>query len=65
MLGRHVQGHRRLMTALEELSDATSPEAVELMIQLAVDGFYRTDFVAMRDWAQRSLDTARPLGTRD
>ena len=64
MVGRHVDGHRRLMTAFEELSDASSPEAVELMIQLAVDGFYRTDYESMRDWCQRSLDAARPLGHR-
>jgi DNA-binding NarL/FixJ family response regulator len=52
------------MRALDELSDTGSAEAVALMIQLAVDAFYRTEWRPMLDWAQRSLDAARPLGDR-
>jgi DNA-binding CsgD family transcriptional regulator len=32
------------------------------MIELSVDGFYRMEFDAMREWAQRALVAARPLG---
>ena len=28
------------------------------MIELAVDGFYRMEYEAMRDWAERALDAA-------
>jgi ATP/maltotriose-dependent transcriptional regulator MalT len=62
LLGRHREAHARLVNALENLGDAGSPEAVALMIELAVDGFYRMEFEPMREWAERALDAARPLG---
>jgi DNA-binding NarL/FixJ family response regulator len=62
LIGRHREAHNRLMTALEGLSDTSSVEAVELMMQLMVDGFYRMEYVPMQEWAGRALDTARPLG---
>ena len=34
------------------------------MIDLAVDGLYRKAYEEMRDWAQRALEAARPLGDR-
>jgi DNA-binding CsgD family transcriptional regulator len=64
MLGRHKQSRARIMAALDELPDATSPEAVELMIVLAFDGLFRADFDAMRDAATQALTVARPLGDR-
>jgi DNA-binding NarL/FixJ family response regulator/tetratricopeptide (TPR) repeat protein len=64
LIGRHQEAHTRLMTGLDSLSDTTSPEAVELMLELAVDGFYRMDYGSMRDWARRAHDAAKPLGER-
>jgi len=64
LLGRHQEAHARLLDALEDLEDPGSPEAVALMIELAVDGFYRMEYKAMREWAERALGAARPLDDR-
>ena len=32
------------------------------MLELVVDGFYRMDFDAMSQWAERAVSAARPLG---
>jgi DNA-binding NarL/FixJ family response regulator len=64
LLGRHEQAHRRLASALDGLDDPTSQDAVALMIELAVDGFYRMEFERMREWAGRALRAARPLGNQ-
>ena len=62
LLGRHQQSHARLESALAELDDPGSREAVALMIELAVASMYRAEFDAMRDWAARAADAAAPLG---
>ena len=64
LLGRHDQAHARLASAVDGLRDPASPEAAALMIELAMDGFFRMDYELMRDWAERALDTGRPLGNR-
>ena len=61
LLGRHQEAHARLLDALESLAEPGSPEAVALMIELAVDGFYRMEYGPMRDWAEQALSAARPL----
>ena len=61
LLGHHDDAHRRLISALREVGDARSPDAVALMLELAVDGFYRMDFDAMSQWAERAVDAALPL----
>jgi hypothetical protein len=43
------------------LSDASSPHAVGLMIQLAVGDFYRMDYDGMRGWRERALAATEPL----
>ena len=43
LLGRHEQAHARLVRAFEGLADADSAEAATLMIELAMDGFFRMD----------------------
>jgi DNA-binding NarL/FixJ family response regulator len=63
LLGRHERAHARLSGALAELHEG-SPEAVALMIELAVDGLYRAEYDAMREWAARARDAATPLGDR-
>jgi DNA-binding NarL/FixJ family response regulator len=61
LLGHHEEARRRLTRALGELSTSISPQAVTLLIQLAVGDFYRMDYVAMRDWGLRALAAARGL----
>jgi ATP/maltotriose-dependent transcriptional regulator MalT len=64
LLGRHDEAHARLAGAVDGLADPGSPEAAALMVELAMDGFFRMDYVRMRQWAERALGTARPLGDR-
>jgi ATP/maltotriose-dependent transcriptional regulator MalT len=61
LLGRHGEAHARLLNTLENLEHSGSPEAVALMIELAVDGFYRMEYEPMCEWAKRALIAARPL----
>jgi DNA-binding CsgD family transcriptional regulator len=64
LLGRHQEAHARLETAVAELPDDASPEAVALMIELAADSLFRGDYDAMRPWAERAVEAAQPLGDR-
>jgi DNA-binding NarL/FixJ family response regulator/tetratricopeptide (TPR) repeat protein len=64
ILGRHQQSHMRLTDALDRLSDTALPEAVELMLVLGLDGFYRRDYASMCDWTERALAEARSLVDR-
>ena len=64
LLGRHQEAQDRLARAFEGVSEESSPEAVILMLQLAIDGFYRMDYASMADWARRAVGTAQPLGDR-
>jgi DNA-binding NarL/FixJ family response regulator len=63
LLGRHQEAHLRLLDALDDLEHECSAEGVALMIELAVDGFYRMEYEAMRGWADRALSAARALGS--
>jgi ATP/maltotriose-dependent transcriptional regulator MalT len=62
LLGRHEESHSRLTTALDRLSDDSSSEAVALIIHLAVGSLYRLDFDGMREWSERAVMVAQPLG---
>jgi DNA-binding NarL/FixJ family response regulator len=64
LLGRHEQAHARLASAMDSLRDPASREAAALMIELAMDGFFRMDYELMHEWAERALSTARPIGDR-
>jgi ATP/maltotriose-dependent transcriptional regulator MalT len=64
LLGLQSEAHRHLATALAELGDAQSAEAVELMIELSLDGFHAGDFGSMRRWAERAVDAATAVGER-
>jgi ATP/maltotriose-dependent transcriptional regulator MalT len=64
LLGRHEDAHARLAAAVDDLADPGSPEAATLMVELAMDGFFRMDYAGMREWAERALHAARPLGDR-
>ena len=62
LLGRQEEAGIRLVSALDELPDHDSPEAVALMTQLAVNQFWRTQFAAMHETAERAVNAARRLG---
>ena len=62
LLGRHGEAHARLVAALEGLGDPNAPQAVALMITLALDAFYQQRNADSHDWGARALDAARPLG---
>jgi DNA-binding NarL/FixJ family response regulator len=62
LLGHQDEAHGRLVGALASLSDSSSPQAVVLMIHLAVGGLYRMDFDAVREWGERALAVAGKLG---
>jgi DNA-binding CsgD family transcriptional regulator len=62
LLGRHEQARNRLASALDALPEPVSPEAVALMIELALNGFYATKYQEMQDWAERAVGAARQVG---
>jgi DNA-binding CsgD family transcriptional regulator len=64
LLGRHQQAHARLEAALAELPDSASPEAIALMLELAVDGLYRGAYDDIGGWAERAVASATPRGDR-
>ncbi len=61
-LGQQDQAHRRLASALAELPDQNSPEAVELMLELTINALWRTKHDAMLEAAERAVNAARRLG---
>jgi tetratricopeptide (TPR) repeat protein len=64
LLGRHEEAHARLAGAVDGLSDPSSSEAATLMIELAMDGFFRMDYELMHEWAERALSAAQSLDDR-
>ena len=62
--GRHRQAHARLQAALNELAEPEGPDAVSLMITLAVDGLFSIEYDAMEGWATKAVEAAGPLGDR-
>jgi ATP/maltotriose-dependent transcriptional regulator MalT len=62
LLGRHEEARRRLEDALEQLPDPVGPEAVALMVELAIDGLFQAEFDSMRDFAERAVKAAEPVG---
>src|SRR5262249_30831834 len=50
LLGLQKEARVHLATALAELREAESADAVELMIELSVDGFHAGDFGPMHGW---------------
>jgi ATP/maltotriose-dependent transcriptional regulator MalT len=61
LLGLHEAAHQRLTGALADLEDPASPEAVALMLELAMDGVYTMRFPQIATLAGQALETARPL----
>jgi ATP/maltotriose-dependent transcriptional regulator MalT len=61
LLGQHEQARARLANALAGLSDPDLPEAVALMIELAVNGFWRARYDEMLGSAEHAVSAARRL----
>jgi DNA-binding CsgD family transcriptional regulator len=61
-LGQYEHAHARLMTVLASLPEPASAEAVNLMIELAVNEFYRSHYQLMHEWAARAVSAAQVLG---
>jgi DNA-binding CsgD family transcriptional regulator/tetratricopeptide (TPR) repeat protein len=59
LLGRHEEAHARLVQALDAVPDHESDDAVSLMIDLALDAFYRIEFDTMSEWAVRAYAAAQ------
>ena len=64
LLGLHRKARDRLEAALDELPDRASPEAVALMLELAMDGFYRMDYERMHEVGAQALEGAGRLDDR-
>jgi len=66
LLLRRVEARKRLVRALAEVRDSDSPEAVSLMLALAVESYYDVDASAVYSWAGRALDAKElaPAGLR-
>jgi hypothetical protein len=61
-LGQYEQAHGRLVSELGGLPEPVSAEAVDLLIELALNEFYRSKYHSMYGWAQRAVSAARALG---
>jgi DNA-binding NarL/FixJ family response regulator len=61
-LGQYEQAHARLVTALGGLPEPVSAQAVDLMIELALNEFYRSHYESVHVWAERAVSGAQLLG---
>ena len=64
LLGKHEQARKRLTGALAQLPGRAAPEAVALKMELAIGSLFAADYATTREWADRALADARPLGDR-
>jgi DNA-binding CsgD family transcriptional regulator len=64
LLGLQQEAHRHLASALAELGDTESGEAVALMIELTLDALYVGDLDALSGWAGRAVAAATSLDDR-
>ena len=62
LLGRQEDARARLASALGSLPDAVSAEGVSLMVELAVNAFWRARYEEMHEEAGRAVGAARRLG---
>ncbi len=61
-LGQYEQAHARLVSALRGLPERASVESVGLLIELALNEFYRSKYQSMHDWAGRAVSAAKVVG---
>ncbi len=62
VLGQYEQAHARLVTAVEGLPEPVSAEGAALLIQLALNEFYRSKYQSMHGWSERAVRAAEALG---
>jgi ATP/maltotriose-dependent transcriptional regulator MalT len=60
-LGQYERAHSRLVSALRGLPEPVSAESVALLIELALNEFYRSKYESMQDWAERAVSAAEVL----
>jgi len=60
-LGHYEQAHGRLVSELGGLPEPVSAEAVDLLIELALNEFYRSRYHSMQEWARRAVRAADVL----
>jgi ATP/maltotriose-dependent transcriptional regulator MalT len=60
-IGQYEQARGRLVNQLGCLPEPTSAEAVDLLIELALNEFYRSKYNSMCGWARRAVSAARAL----
>ena len=61
LLGQNEQARRRLTDSLRGLPDQRSAEAVALLIELAMNAFWRMRYDEMRERAESAVSASRPL----
>ena len=61
LLGRHDEAGLRLTTALANLPDQDSAEAVALLVDLTMNAAWRASYEAMQETAERAVAAARRL----
>jgi DNA-binding NarL/FixJ family response regulator len=64
LIGQHEAANARLKAVLGEVEDPDSPEAVALMIELAMQGGHRMDYGSLQAWAERAAAGGRRLPDR-
>jgi ATP/maltotriose-dependent transcriptional regulator MalT len=64
LLGRHEAAHERLLDALDQLPGQDSVDRAALMLDLAMDAYFRRDYERMRQWGVQALEVARTLSDR-
>ena len=64
LLGRHDEAHQRLLTCLRELPEPDAADGISLMLELAVDALFRSDFEPLLEWTRRARAAAETLGDR-
>jgi ATP/maltotriose-dependent transcriptional regulator MalT len=64
LLGHHAEARARLERTLDTLADPVSPEAVALMISLALDSFYRPALGGWRPGIEQAIELATNYGDR-
>jgi DNA-binding NarL/FixJ family response regulator len=62
LLGRHAGARERLVRTLQGLSDRGTPEAAALMLELAVDAFFASEFDLVLQWAAEAREAASVSG---
>jgi ATP/maltotriose-dependent transcriptional regulator MalT len=62
LLGRQEQAHARLVGTLDALPEPASLDSIALLIELAWNDFYRSQYEAMQDWAAQAVRAATQLG---